>query len=448
MSINLNDKYLRHFFSKHDDRSEAAMWERAEDAFKKVIEKTGAGNEFLGWMDLPVDYDREEFARIKIAAEKIKKSSKAVIVVGIGGSYLGARAAMDFIKSPLYNNLKKDTPDIYFLGNSISSDNMTEIISICKDQDFSVIVISKSGTTTEPAITFRILRGILEDKYGADATKERIFVITDKNGQKSKLKALADVKCYETFVVPDDVGGRYSVLTAVGLLPIAVCGADIDEIMKGAVEAREKYLKFSKDNDCVKYAVLRNLLYEKGKTVEILVSYELAFAMMNEWWKQLFGESEGKDKKGIFPASVIFSTDLHSLGQFIQDGSRIMFETVINIKEPQNTVVIPEDSEKIDGMDYVDGKTLDYVNSKAMLGTIIAHTDGGTPNIIIDIDKRTEKTFGEIVYFFELACAVSGYILDVNPFDQPGVEAYKINMFALLDEKNPKYDKARENINR
>ena len=445
MPIKLNHKYLKYFLNEKEQNSQI-IWDRAEAAFGKIINKTGEGSDFLGWVTLPEDYDKEEFARIKTAAEKIRKNSRAVIVVGIGGSYLGARAAIEFIKSPLYNNLKKDTPDIYFLGNSISSDNMTEIISICENQDFSVIVISKSGTTTEPAITFRILRGILEDKYG-DKSRDRIFVITDKNGKKSKLKALADIKGYETFVVPDDVGGRYSVLTAVGLLPIAISGADIDKIMAGALEAKKKYLNFSKDNDCIKYAVLRNLLYEKGKGIEILVSYEPAMTMMNEWWKQLFGESEGKDKKGIYPSSVVFSTDLHSLGQLIQDGPRVMFETVINIKKPQNKVIIPADSEKIDGMDYVDGKELDEVNFKAMIGTIIAHTDGGTPNMILTIDKRNEKTFGEMVYFFELACAVSGYILDVNPFNQPGVEAYKINMFALLDINNPKYDNARANIN-
>jgi len=444
MGINLNAKYLKEFVSEEEQNSQE-IWVMAKSAFDKIINKTGIGKEFLGWVSLPEDYDKEEFARIKKAADKIKANSKAVIVVGIGGSYLGARAAIEFIKSPLYNNLKKDTPDIYFLGNSISSDYLSEVISICENQDFSVIVISKSGTTTEPAIAFRILRGILENKYGENA-KERIFAITDKNSGKSKLGALADAKGYEKFVVPDDVGGRYSVLTAVGLLPIAVAGADIDAIISGAFEARNKYLNFNKNNDCIKYAVLRNILSKKGKSVEILVSYEPAFAMMNEWWKQLFGESEGKNQKGIFPSSVIFSTDLHSLGQFIQDGSRIMFETVINIKEPQRKIIIPEDSEKIDGMSFVDKKSFDEVNNKAFLGTVIAHTDGGTPNIIIDIDKRDEKTFGELVYFFELACGVSGYMLDVNPFDQPGVEAYKNNMFALLDIDNPKYAKERENV--
>ena len=442
MSIKLTDKYLKDFINEKEYNSDG-MWNKAKSAYDKIINKTGEGSDFLGWVGLPEDYDKAEFAKIKTAAEKIRKHSKDVIVVGIGGSYLGARAAIEFIKSPLYNNLKKDTPDIYYLGNSISSDYLTEILSICENRDFSVIVISKSGTTTEPAVAFRILRGILEKKYGENA-KDRVFAITDKNAEKSRLKALADLKGYETFIVPDDIGGRYSVLTAVGLLPIAVCGADIDAIMSGAADAKKKYLNFSGDNDCIKYAVLRNILHEKGKSIEILVSYEPAFAMMSEWWKQLFGESEGKNKKGIYPSSVIFSTDLHSLGQFIQDGSRIMFETVINIKEPQNKVIIPKETEKIDGMGFVDGVAFDEVNHKAMLGTVIAHTDGGTPNIIIDIDKRCEKTFGEIVYFFELVCAVSGYILGVNPFDQPGVEAYKKNMFALLG--NPKYAKEREEI--
>jgi len=442
MAIKLNDKYLKSFISEADLTQK--VWDEAKTAFDKIINKTGDGSEMLGWVNLPEDYDREEFARIKKAAEKIKSNSKAVIVVGIGGSYLGSRAAIEFIKSPAYNNIDKETPDIYFLGNSISSDNLAEIQAICATRDFSIIVISKSGTTTEPAITFRILRGILENKYGENA-KDRIFAITDKNSGKSKLKALADLKGYETFVVPDDVGGRYSVLTAVGLLPIAVAGIDIDKIMAGAAEARKKYLSFARDNDAVKYAVLRNVLHaQKGKSVEIMVVYEPALARMNEWWKQLFGESEGKDKKGIFPTSVIFSADLHSLGQFIQDGSRIMFETVINIKEPQNKIKIPVDAENIDGLSFVDGVDLHEVNNKAMLGTIIAHTDGGTPNIIIDIEKRDERNLGELVYFFEFACAISGYILGVNPFDQPGVEAYKINMFALLG--NPKYADKRADI--
>jgi len=449
MPVKLNDKYLKYFISSHDKQNLDAMWARAKTAFGKVINKTGEGSEMLGWVDLPVSYDKEEFDRIKAAAEKIKSHSKVVIVVGIGGSYLGARAAIEFIKSPMYNNLPKDTPDVYFLGNSICSDNLTELLSMCKDRDFSVIVVSKSGTTTEPAIVFRILRDLLEKKYrndpdAAEKVRERIYVITDKNAKKSKLKALADLKRYETFVIPDNIGGRYSVLTAAGLLPIAVSGADIDKIMEGAAKSRESYLNFGKNNDCIKYAVLRNLLYEKGLSVEIMVSYEPAFDAMNEWWKQLFGESEGKDKKGIYTSSVIFSTDLHSLGQFIQDGSRIMFETVINIKEPHTKVIIPADSENIDGMDYIDGMELSDVNHKALLGTVIAHTDGGTPNMILDIDKRDEKSFGEAVYFFELACAVSGYILGVNPFDQPGVEAYKKNMFALLG--NPKYAKAKKKI--
>ena len=445
MSIQLNTKYLDDYITKEEQNSQV-VWKNAESAFNKIINKTGEGNNSLGWVNLPEDYDKAEFARIKAAAEKIKKQSEAVVVVGIGGSYLGARAAIDFIKSPRYNNIKKGTPDIYFLGNSISSDELEEVLALCENQDLSVIIISKSGTTTEPGIAFRILRGILEEKYGETEAAERIYIITDKNSEKSKLKAIAEAKGYETFIIPNDIGGRYSVLTPCGLLPIAVSGADIDKIIEGAKEARKNYLNFNKDNACIKYAVMRNILHKKGKSVEILASYEPAFAMMNEWWKQLFGESEGKNKKGIYPSSVIFSTDLHSLGQFIQDGSRIMFETVINIKEQRdknNPVKIPADtSEKNDGMSYIDGAVLNEVNYKAMMATVIAHIDGGTPNMIIDIDKRDERTFGEIVYFFELACAVSGYILGVNPFDQPGVEAYKNNMFALLG--NPKYAQNKE----
>ena len=449
MSITVNDKYLEECLSKNDEKNMIEIWKKAKKAFASVKEKDGVGNEFLGWVDLPINYDtdenfKDELKRIKVAAKKIRGNSEILLVVGIGGSYLGSRAAIEFIHSPLYNNIKKDAPEIYFLGNSISTDNFQDVLKICKDKDFSINVISKSGTTTEPAITFRILRDLLEKKYNNDEAKikERIFITTDKDGEKSKLKALADKKGYETFVVPDDIGGRYSVLTAVGLLPIAVSGANIDAIIDGAKQAREIYYAkdFCKDNDCLKYAVLRNTLHEiKGKSVEIMATYEPALTMMNEWWKQLYGESEGKDKKGIFPASVVFSTDLHSLGQYIQDGERIMFETVINIKKSQKILEIPEDTAKIDGMDYVDGKSLDYINSKAFLGTILAHTDGGVPNIVIDIDERSEKTFGELVYFFELACAVSGYMLGVNPFNQPGVEDYKRNMFALLGSADEKY---------
>jgi glucose-6-phosphate isomerase len=422
------------------------MWEKAKNAFDLVKDKSGAGNDFLGWVDLPVNYDKDEFKRIKVAAEKIKKNSEVLIIVGIGGSYLGARAAIEFIHSPLYNNLKKDTPDIYYLGNSISTDNFHDILTICENKDFSINVISKSGTTTEPAIVFRILRGMLEKKYSKEGAKDRIFVTTDKNGEKSKLKALADINGYETFIVPDDIGGRYSVLTAVGLLPIAVSGADIDAMMDGAKQAREEYYAkaFSEDNNCLKYAVLRNTLHQvKGESIEILATYEPALTMMNEWWKQLYGESEGKDKKGIFPASVVFTTDLHSLGQYIQDGVRIVFETVINIKKQKNEIIIPVDTAKTDGMDFVDNMALEEVNYKAFLGTILAHTDGGTPNIIIDIDDRSEKSCGELLYFFELACGISGYMLGVNPFNQPGVEDYKRNMFALLGNEKYAADKAK-----
>ena len=449
MAVIVNDKYLKDYICENDIKP---MWEKAKSAYEMLKNKSGKGNKFLGWAELPLNYDKAEFIRIKKAAEKIKKNSEILIVIGIGGSYLGARAAIEFIHSPLYNNLKKDTPDIYFTGNSISTDNFHDILALCENKDFSINVISKSGTTTEPAIAFRILRQLLEKKYSKDGAKERIFVTTDKNETKSKIKELANINGYETFVVPDDVGGRYSVLTAVGLLPIAVSGADIDAIMDGAKQAMQKYYSadFSCGNDCLKYAVLRNVLYQvKGKNIEILATYEPALTMMNEWWKQLYGESEGKDKKGIFPASVVFSTDLHSLGQYIQDGERILFETVINIKNQKNKIMIPEDAAKIDGLDFVDNVSLDKVNYKAFLGTILAHTDGGTPNIVIDIDDRSEKTFGELVYFFELACGVSGYMLEVNPFDQPGVEAYKKNMFALLgnSEYADKKDELEKRLN-
>ena len=342
-----------------------------------------------------------------------------------------ARAAIEFVKSPLYNNLKKDTPDIYFAGNNISTTALTELLSICEGKDICVNVISKSGTTTEPAVAFRVFKSLLVEKYGEAGAKDRIFVTTDK--ARGTLKQFSDAAGYETFVVPDDVGGRYSVLTAVGLLPIAAAGIDIDAMMKGAADARADYSSFDIDkNDAVKYAVIRNALLRKGKSTEILVGYEPYMLMLNEWWKQLYGESEGKDNKGIFPASVIFSTDLHSLGQYVQDGQRNLFETVINIKDPGARFVIPNDPNNVDGLNFISGKELDYVNKTAMLATLIAHNDGGVPNILLEIDDRSAHSFGYIVYFFELACAISGYILGVNPFDQPGVEAYKKNMFALL----------------
>ena len=435
--ITLNEKFLAPFVRDN----EIGQMECAVAAAKKTVdEKSGAGSDFLGWRDLPVAYDREEFARIKIAAEKIQKSCDILVVIGIGGSYLGARAAIEFVKSPVYNSLKKDTPDVYFSGNSISANALSDLLSICEGKDVCINVISKSGTTTEPAITFRIFRELLEKKYGKDGARERIFVTTDR--ARGTLKAFSDEMGYETFVVPDDIGGRYSVLTAVGLLPIAVAGCDIDEMMKGAEEAREVYLNAPlADNPCLRYAAVRNILYRKGKTTEILAAYEPAAQMLCEWWKQLYGESEGKDNKGIFPASVIFSTDLHSLGQYIQDGVRNLFETVLDIQGCANNVQVPFDEANVDGLNFLAGSEIHDINRTAMLGTLFAHNDGGVPNIVLEIPDRSERTFGNLVYFFELACAVSGYMLGVNPFDQPGVEAYKKNMFALLGK--PGYEEGK-----
>ncbi len=428
MALKLIDKYAKGFLnSSLIEELEA----NAKVALETVNRRDGAGNDFLGWVDLPINYDKEEFARIKIAAEKIKNSCDALVVIGIGGSYLGARAAIEFVKSPLYNSLKKDTPEIYFAGNNISTTALTELISILDGKDICVNVISKSGTTTEPAIAFRVFKAMLIDKYGVEGAKDRIFVTTDK--ARGTLKHFSDEAGYETFVVPDDVGGRYSVLTAVGLLPIAVAGIDIDAMMKGAEEARALYLdKDNADNDAIKYATIRNALLKDGKNTEILVGYEPYMLMMSEWWKQLYGESEGKNNKGIFPASVVFSTDLHSLGQYIQDGQRNLFETVVNVKCPGAEFVIPEDAANVDGLNFIAGEKLDYVNKTAMMATLIAHNDGGVPNLMIELDDRSAYTFGYLVYFFEIACAISGYMLGVNPFDQPGVEAYKKNMFALL----------------
>ncbi len=440
MTIKLSDQFTKEFI--REDELEYIK-PAATAAHKLLMAKNGPGSDFLGWVDLPVNYDKEEFARIKAAAEKIKKSSDILIVIGIGGSYLGARAAIEFVKSPLYNNLKKDTPDIYFAGNNISPTALSEIISICEGKDFSVNVISKSGTTTEPAVAFRVFKSMLIDKYGEDGAKERIFVTTDKC--RGTLKLFSDEAGYETFVVPDDVGGRFSVLTAVGLLPIACAGIDIDAMMRGAQEARVAYSDSSVEcNDALKYAALRNILYRKGKGVEILVGYEPYMLMLNEWWKQLYGESEGKDQKGILPDSVVFSTDLHSLGQYIQDGQRNLFETVISVSNPGAEFIIPDDPKNVDGLNFISGKSLDYVNKMAMLATLVAHNDGGVPNILIELEDRSAYTFGYLVYFFELACAVSGYMLGVNPFDQPGVEAYKKNMFALLGK--PGYEEIKKSL--
>ncbi len=438
MSVKLNDKYIRSFVSE----SELAEFQaKITDADKMLKDKTGKGSDFLGWLDLPVNYDKDEFVRIKKAAEKIKSDSQVLIVIGIGGSYLGARAVIEFIKSQNFNDLRKDTPAIYFSGNTISSSSLNELIEICDGKDFSVNVISKSGTTTEPAVAFRIFKEMLENKYGKEEAAKRIYVTTDK--AKGTLKELSDKEGYETFVVPDDVGGRYSVLTAVGLLPIAVSGVDIDALMSGAASAREELCDSDiAKNDCYRYAAIRNALYSKGKKIEMFVSYEPCFTMMNEWLKQLFGESEGKETKGLFPASAIFSTDLHSLGQYIQQGERLMFETVTVFTKPKKEVIIDTVEGNLDGLNFLAGKTLDFVNKKAFEGTVIAHCDGGVPNIILEIPEMNEFELGYLIYFFEKACAISGYVLGVNPFDQPGVEAYKKNMFALLGKPGYEQQKA------
>ncbi|WP_294491277.1 glucose-6-phosphate isomerase [uncultured Ruminococcus sp.] len=436
MSLTLRTKYLEGFVADHEFDAIAPAVTAAHNT---LAAKNGPGNDFLGWVELPTDYDKEEFARIKAAAEKIKAKADVLIVIGIGGSYLGARAAIELLRSPFYNNLKKDTPDIYFVGNNISATYLNEVLSICEGRDICVNVISKSGTTTEPALAFRVFKKLLEDKYGKDEAKERIFATTDK--AKGTLKELSDEMGYETFVVPDDVGGRFSVLTAVGLLPIAVAGCDIDALMQGARNAQQKYAN-DDGNDCYKYAAARNILYRKGKKVEMLVSYDPAFTLMGEWYKQLFGESEGKDGKGIFPSAATFSTDLHSLGQFIQDGSDIMFETVVNIKTPKQDFFIEEDAENRDGLNFLSNQNMSVVNSKAFEGTILAHTEGGVPNLVIDMDKIDEENLGELIYFFEKACAISGYMLGVNPFNQPGVESYKKNMFALLGKPGYEDQKA------
>ena len=440
MSVYLIEKFLSGFVSSEEIESLAPA---AKNAHDMLLNGTGDGNDFIGWVDLPENYDKEEFARIKVAAEKIKKNSDILVVIGIGGSYLGARAAIEFVKSPLYNNLKKDTPDIYFAGNNISPTALTELLSICEGKDISVNVISKSGTTTEPAIAFRVFKALLVEKYGEEGAKERIFVTTDK--ARGTLKQFSDKAGYETFVVPDDVGGRFSVLTAVGLLPIACAGINIDELMGGAQYAMKQFKNFDMaHNDAVRYAVIRNILLGKGKTTEILVGYEPYMLMFNEWWKQLYGESEGKDKKGIFPASVVFSTDLHSLGQYIQDGQRNLFETVISVENPGAEFVIPEDAANVDGLNFIAGRELDYVNKTAMTATLIAHNDGGVPNILLQVADRTAQSLGYLIYFFEFACAISGYILGVNPFNQPGVEEYKKNMFALLGK--PGYEEMKSQL--
>lgn len=437
MALKLNLNYVGKYADKEKFDS---MRSEVSAAHKMLTEGTGLGSDFLGWLDLPVNYDKDEFRRIKESAEKIKKDSEVLVVLGIGGSYLGARAVIEFIKSNNYNLLKKDTPDIYFGGNTISSSAVAELMQLIDGRDFSINVISKSGPTTEPAIAFRIFKEILEKKYGKEEAAKRIYVTTDR--QKGALKALADAEGYETFVVPDDVGGRYSVLTAVGLLPIAVAGIDIDALMQGAADAREAYASDDLDNnDCYRYAAVRNMLYRDGKAIEMLAAYEPSMTLWCEWFKQLFGESEGKDGKGLFPASAIFSTDLHSLGQYIQQGERCLFETVLWVKEPKTDVEIGFEEANGDGLNFVAGKTVHYVNRKAFEGTVLAHTDGDVPNIILELDKQDEYNLGYMIYFFEKACGLSGYLLGVNPFDQPGVESYKKNMFALLGK--PGYEAAK-----
>ena len=428
MGLKLNSDYAKSFLRENDITGLRAQVSAAHQA---IEDRSGLGNDFLGWVDLPVNYDKEEFARIKKAAKKIQSDTDVLLVIGIGGSYLGARAAIEFLRGQNYNRLRKGMPEIYFTGNSISGSALADIMEICENRRVSVNIISKSGTTTEPAVAFRVFRKMLEERYGEAEAASRIYCTTDK--ARGTLKQLADEKGYECFVVPDDVGGRFSVLTAVGLLPIAAAGLDIDALMTGAQKARADYsVDDIEKNPCYKYAAIRNAFYRKGKAVELLVSYEPRFTMMAEWFKQLFGESEGKDNKGLFPASVIFSTDLHSMGQFVQDGARIMFETVVNITDNGRDVIIEKEETNGDGLNFLAGKPMSFVNQKAFEGTVLAHTDGGVPNLVITVDKADEENLGRLIYFFEKACAVSGYMLGVNPFDQPGVESYKKNMFALL----------------
>lgn len=415
--------------------TELSMMENiAETAKKTLLSRTGAGNDFLGWIDLPVDYDKEEFARIQKAAEKIQNDSEVLLVIGIGGSYLGARAAIEFLRHSFYNNVSKEvrkTPEIYFVGNNISTTYISHLLDVIGDRDFSINMISKSGTTTEPAIAFRVFKKKLIEKYGKEEANKRIYATTDK--ARGALKNLATEEGYESFVVPDDVGGRFSVLTAVGLLPIAVSGADITKLMEGAASMREECLnKPFMENGSVLYAAIRNMLLRKGKGIEILANYEPSMHYVSEWWKQLYGESEGKDQKGIYPASVDLTTDLHSMGQFIQDGQRTMFETIVDIETSRCEIIMEEEEVDLDGLNYLAGKSVDFINKSAMKGTMLAHTDGQVPNLIVHVPEQNEFYLGQLFYFFEFACGVSGYILGVNPFDQPGVESYKKNMFALL----------------
>ena len=439
MAVKFQGKYLNGFVKPEEFDHVSKEIELCHEI---LHQKSGAGNDFLGWLNLPFDYDKEEFERIKKAAEKIRNDSEVLVVIGIGGSYLGARAAIEFLGSPFYNNLDSNKLKVYFVGNNISGSYLNHILALCKDKEMSVNVISKSGTTTESALAFRVFKELMEEKYGKEGAKERIYATTDK--ARGTLKNLSTTEGYETFVIPDDVGGRFSVLTAVGLLPIAAAGYDIDKMMLGAQKACEDFAKPGADNDCYKYAAARNILYRKGKTTEIMACYEPNWTMMNEWYKQLYGESEGKDQKGIFPASVIFSTDLHSMGQFIQDGNRNLFETVVAFKNAGEDYYVKSDENNFDGLNFLADQPMSEINKKAMQGTILAHVSGGVPNIMLEVDAMDEENFGYVVYFFEKACAISGYMLGVNPFNQPGVEDYKVNMFALLGK--PGYEAHREEL--
>ncbi|MEG1862525.1 MAG: glucose-6-phosphate isomerase [Oscillospiraceae bacterium] len=437
MAVKFNGKYLKEFIAPQEFHNVYSQIELCHDTLHR---QNGAGSDYLGWLNLPFDYDKGEFERIKQAAAKIRQDSQVLVVIGIGGSYLGARAAIEFLGSQYYNELNE--LKIYFVGNGISPEHLNNILRLCKGKELSVNIISKSGTTTEPALAFRVFKELLEEKYGKEEAKNRIYATTD--GSKGTLKELSDAQGYEQFVIPDDVGGRFSVLTAVGLLPIAAAGFDIDKVMAGAQDACTELAMPTQDNDCYKYAAVRNILLRKGKSIEIMACYDPDWTMMNEWFKQLYGESEGKDKKGLFPASVIFSTDLHSMGQFIQDGSRTMFETVVKINEVKNDFFIKADKDNFDGLNFLANQNMSKINEKAMEGTALAHCDGGVPNILLEIDKKDEENLGYAIYFFEKACAISGYMLGVNPFNQPGVEAYKVNMFALLGK--PGYEKQREEL--
>ena len=440
-NVNLDYSKAKAFF---DDSACEEMAKRVLEARDTLINKTGSGNGYLGWIDLPIDYDKEEFARIEKAAEKIRQDSDVLLVLGIGGSYLGAKAANEFLNHSFYNQLPKDVrkgPEVYYAGNSLSSTYFQHMVDIIGDRDFSINVVSKSGTTTETAVAFRILKQMAEKKYGKEGAAKRIYATTDK--AKGALKTLADSEGYECFVIPDDVGGRYSVLTAVGLLPIAVTGVSISELMQGAADMRELCLNTPVEkNDVLQYVIVRNILREQGKTIELMSNYEPSYHYMGEWWKQLFGESEGKNLKGLFPAAVDFTTDLHSMGQFIQEGARLMFETVVNIEESREEILLEKEDVDLDGLNYLAGKNLDFVNKSAFKGTLLAHTDGNVPNIVINVKDQTPYTLGQLFYFFEFACGVSGYVLGVNPFNQPGVESYKKNMFALLGK--PGYEELRK----